>query len=890
LEPMATEEQKNVLKENTSEVPSDSELFTGEVRRELSEHDVFVGDEDFYGLLADSTPAAAVQQPAGASQTPLQSVQHELSERDVFVGDEDFYRHLAGSTPAAAVQSVTSPADARTHAQRSPRGSIRNKRFSTLQKVLIAAIIVIGAILLYVMLEPLLLPLNKIPTPTAQQARSSESPAEDSTQVVQEQIQKPEPLFPPTQPLSLEVARKFYLQKEYGKAYVAYNQLLQSLPAGAKEELLRDFLQLKMTLCLKKAGNSDQANRLFRTLSQSRSPVVRVVANYNLSLLQVQEKQYLKARTKAYQTIAMVEAVDLGSRKAGSLDKDRASVLQRDCHFLVAESMTRNILSLCDADTDLPGRLWSSPGDVDPFINLNEAQLRALLNSGSKQLTEGLLSPQIQKLEHQGVPSRWSVVAYGASVEELLARFAANAGLDISWVHHKTPADEPARNAIRKRPVSLYLPTATAQQAVEVAAGHVGLLAHLDEKGLVKISNPADYSSLSEHVSLLIQDTISLWRKFLLTFHNDQRIPNAHFALGLLHAQEGQLTNAISEYKLVANRFSQTSLAPYALLNSSKLKANLHDYAGAREDLTQLVEQYPDTEFYGQACLNLADATKKAGFWNEAERLYRKVYNLGLSLDLQVAAALGAGRCSYEAQDYETAAKWLAQYLKLAKDRTDADFYYAYFLLGKTNLALENPQQASLAFQYALSGPAGCLTREKYVETVSALVETQIQLEHFVEALTSLESIHTWQFSKKESIEILLLKGKVLRFMGLPDEAIAALGDIAEYLPDSQLKTRVSFELVNCYIAKGDLEFAQKNLTEILISAAPGPLAHEVALKLAEVCLKLGQDSQTVSVCLQLLDSAVSARIKQKALKVLAAAYNRQKKFDDAALALFGRW
>jgi tetratricopeptide (TPR) repeat protein len=123
----------------------------------------------------------------------------------------------------------------------------------------------------------------------------------------------------------------------------------------------------------------------------------------------------------------------------------------------------------------------------------------------------------------------------------------------------------------------------------------------------------------------------------------------------------------------------------------------------------------------------------------------------------------------------------------------------------------------------------------------------------------------------------------------LPDEAITVLGDIAEYLPDSQLKTRVSFELANCYIAKGDLEFAHEKLAKILISAAPGPLAHEVALELAQVALKLGQNSQTVSVCLQLLDLAVSAPIKQKALKVLAAAYNRQKKYDDAALALLGQ-
>jgi tetratricopeptide (TPR) repeat protein len=831
---MAKEKQKNVIQQSTSEVPSDSELFTGEVRRELSERDVFVGDKDFYKLLEDSTQVAVVQQPAGARQSPPQS--------------------------------------------------IRYKRFSALQKVLIAAIIVIGAMLLYAVLEPLLRPLNEIPTPTAQQARPSESAVEDSTQVVQEQIQKPEPLFPPTQPLSLEVARNFYLQKDYDKAYAVYNQLRQSLPADAEAELLKDFLQLKMTLCLRAAGNHDQANSLSRTLSQSHSSVIRVVANYNLSFAEVQKKQYLKARTRAYQTIAMVEAVDF--------DKDWALSLQRDCHFLIAESMTRNILSLCDADTDLPDQLWSpdlSGFEIDPFTNLDETQLRVLLNSGSKQLTEGLLGPQIQKLEHQGVPPRWSVVAYGASVEELLARFTANAGLDISWVHHKRPADEPARYAIRKRPVSLYLPTATARQAIEVAAGHVGLLARLDENGPVKISNPADYSSLTEHLSLLIQDTISLWRKYSLTFHNDQRIPNAHFALGLLHAQKGQLTNAIAEYKLVANHFSQTSLAPHALLNSSKLKANLHDYSGAREDLAQLVEQYPDTEFYGQACLNLADATKKAGLLNEAERLYRKVYNLGLSSELQIASALGAGRCFYEARDFENAARWLIRYLNLAKDRADTDFYSAYFLLGKTNLALKKPEQACAAFEFALSGPAGRLTREKYVETVSALVKTQIQLEHFVEAFTLLESIHSWQFSKKESIELLLLKSKVFRFMSLPDKAINELGDIAEYLPGSQLKTRVSFELANCYIAKGDLEFAHKMLTEILINAAPGPLAHEVALELAEVALKLGQNSQTVSVCLQLLDSAVSARIKQKASKLLAAAYNRQKKYDDAALALLGQ-
>jgi len=753
------------------------------------------------------------------------------------------------------------------------------------------------AILSYVLLKSLPEPAAGLaPTsagrtaPTVQQTYTPKPPAEHLVQKAPQQIQKPEFMLPPTQPLSLKVAETFYLQKDYDKAYAAYYQLRQTLPKSAEEELVRDFLQLKMALCMTKAAEPDQANRLFRMASKSRSPVVRAVANYYRSLLDVQKKQYLKARTRAYQAIALISAVDF--------DRDWVLSLQRDCYFLVAESMTRNILSLCDADKDLPGKLWSHPAEVDPFTNLNEAELRRLLNSGSEQLSKGLLGPQIQKLEHEGTSPRYSVVCHGASIEELLARFAANADLDISWAFGREPASEETKDTIgsreagslHKRPVSLYLPAVTPEQFVTIAAGHVGLLARLDEKGVVNIFNPADYSSLSEHLSLLTQDTISLWQRFLLAARPGERIPNAHFALALLQAQKGQVTDAIAEHKLVANRFSRTSLAPFALLHSSKLKTNLRDYPGAREDLKQLVEQYPDTEFSDQACLYLADATMKARLYDEAARLYRKVYHLGFSLESQTASALGAGRCFYEKKDYETAAKWLTRYISLASDHTSSGLYLAYFLLGKTNLALRRPQQACDAFQSALGGLAGELSREQYAETVSALAKGYMQQENFIKALDVLENIRPVAFSQKESVEMLLLKSEVLRAMGLVDKAIVTLGDRVEYIPDSQLKARMSFELTNCYIAKGNLELARANLTEILVLVEPGPFAHDIALELANVCLKLGQNSQAIYVCSQLLDLGPSERIKQEALNILATAYTRQKNYDSAALALLGRW
>ncbi len=823
----------------------------------------------------------SLEAPSGQKSTD--EARKGLSEREVFAGDEEFYEFMARQ---GQVQVTTDQSD---KTRKSSKVGSLLQHFSILQKVLALGIIVAAVILMYALLRSFSRSTADTQMiPVKRRIISPESPInEDSSHVKAQQLQEPQfasssgqPLSFSGQPLSLKVAQDFYLQKNYSMAYETYNQLQQGLPMSEENSLLRDFLQLKMALCMRKTGDSDQANRLLRVVSESHSPILRVLANYYLGFIEVQKGQYLKARTRAYQTIALVSLVDL--------DKDTALLLQRDCHFLIAESITRYILLLCDIDNDIPDQLWSSPEEIDLFSGINEiSALMNLLNSGSEQLSKGLLSSQIQKIEHPGAPTRWSVVCHGSSIEELLARFATNAKLDITWVLGKGVESGRAKGAIRNRPVSLYLPAATTRQSAAISAGCVGLLARLDERGLVSIFNPEEYSSLSEFISLLAQEAISLWQGFLLSFYDDQRVPNAHFALGLLQAQIDRVTESIAEYKLVANRYSQTHLAPFALLHSSKLKANLRDHLGARQDLTQLVEQYPDNELSGRACLYLADATKNAGLLSEAARLYSKVYNLGLPRQSRATAAFGAAKCFYEIEDYEAAAKWFIQYIVLVKDQKNRELYLAYFLLGKISLTLGNLQQACNAFQCALTGP---LSKEQYVETISALVEAQIKQERFIEALTLIDSIQPWQFSQKESIEILLTKSKILRTMGLVDKAISVLGDKADYIPDLQLKAKLSFELAKCYIAKDNLELARKDLTKILVLIEPGPLAQEVALELADVCLKLGENSQAIYVCSQLLDSDPSEQIRQKTLSVLAMAYKQQKKYDKATLILLDKW
>jgi tetratricopeptide (TPR) repeat protein len=682
--------------------------------------------------------------------------------------------------------------------------------------------------------------------------------------------------LPGLEPLSLQLADKLYLRRDFEHALVMYDKLYRRLPATEDNQPLRDFLLLRMALCGKNSGNIAQADTLLRTVSLSRLPILRALARYHQSTTLLSRQRYLEATAKAYQTVALIEVANH--------DKKWTSAVQRQCGFLAAEAMTRNLLSLCDADANLPRELWSEHPDIDPFVDLDEPQLRVFLASGADQLEATVLSPQIRQTDDKAAVPHWLVICNGAPIEELLARFAANAAVDIRWTDHAQAAA--TEDNVRARPVHLYLTSATTPQVVTMAAGSVGLIAQTEDKGGIRLLDPTSYSSLADHTSLLAEEAITLWQRFLLAAENDPRAANAHLALALLQTARGQFDQATAEYKLVANRFAKHALAPYALLQSGMLKVRLRDYAGAHTDLKQLVELYPETELSDRACLHLADATMKAGLYEEASGLYRRVYNLGLSVAAQTESAWGAGRCLYEIGRYEEAAQWLSRYTTLARDRSRPTFSAACLLLGKTYLALHKSSQAQAALSLALQGE---LSHQQHVQTITVLVKTYLEQGLFLEALGVLESAGRWQLSQQEAVELALLRAQALRAIGLAEKAAGLLQEKSQYLPSPELQAKVTLELARCQIASGNLEPARQTLGPMFETAEPGPLADQIGRELALVCLRLGQTAQAVSVCSLLLQHAAASE-RPALLALLADAYRKQGKLDQAMAATLNQY
>jgi tetratricopeptide (TPR) repeat protein len=812
---------------------------------------------------------------------------------------------------------------------------------STVQKILAVSIAVIAISILYVLLFRTAAPLPPDQTPVAESPSRDHAAAEGTKTTATADPMEGDPkreaarlgtpaslgeprreesplgvrALPSPEPLSLQLADKLYVHRDFEPALVMYDKLYRRLPSTEENQPLRDFLLLRMALCSKNSGSVAQADSLLRTVSLSRLPILRALARYYQSTTLMSRSRYLEAATKAYQTIALIEVANY--------DKKWVQAVQQQCGLLAAEAVSRNLLALCDADANLPKELWSEHPDIDPFVEMDEPQLRVFLASGTDQLEGTVLSPQIRPAGEKTAVPRWSVICNGAPLEELLSRLAANAAVNIHWTNGDQglpntkdgaggPQGPPTDDNVRARPVYLYFTSATTPQVATTAAGSVGLIAQIDEKGDIRLLDPTSYSSLADHTKLLADEAITLWQRFLLTAENDPRSTNAHFATALLQATRGQFDEAIAEYKLVANRFTKHPLAPHALLQSGVLKVRLRDYVGAHADLKQLVDLYPETPLSDRACLYLADATMKAGLYQEATGLYRKVYNMGLSIEAQVQSALGAGRCLYETKEYEEAAKWLSRYTTLVRDQSRPEFSAACLLLGKTYLALHKPQQAQPALNLAIKGE---LSHQQHVETIAVLVKAYLEQGLCLDALNTLEATAGWQLSQQEAVELALLRARTFRAVGLADKAATLLEEKSQYLSSPELHAQVAVELAQCHIEEGNFESARKTLGEAFAAVEPGPLADQIGRELAGVCLRLGQTAQAISVCSQLLarlgvpngesrtaglpanakpgaagPEPSTASERQSILALLADAYRKQGRYDQAVAAMLDRY
>jgi tetratricopeptide (TPR) repeat protein len=663
--------------------------------------------------------------------------------------------------------------------------------------------------------------------------------------------------MPAPQRVSQELAEEAFSNKEYAQALQYYRVLHQLAKRDPTAELMADFFCFRIAQCLKFEGELNTAMENFDAVSASRSPVLCGVANYELAVLKEYQGDYVQARMRAYRSAMAYASVY------------EHSEMEMDADFLIARVLTARVLSFYGEKSLIP---WSEVSYRDPFEGLKENTLRDLLNKETARFSGSLFGPTIEKKDSDGVSQRWTASAWRASVEEILTRFALQAGLDLRW--------ENVEPSIRQRPVSMYLPDTTGQRLCELAAGSSGLIARFTGEG-IRIDYPPSCTSLNEQRDLIVREAVSVWRRLFLKAPQDGRLAQGYFALGLIHEISGQTIEAINDYHLTVRQYARTNVAPISLLRASKLLSDLRDYSGARSNLNQLLDSYPDSDLSGQAYLVLGEATLKAGLYEEAFQVFKKLYFLEINGPSRAMASFGAGKCLYKLGNHEESIKWLSRYIEISGRDENKNLNESCFLLGKSSAAINDHAGAIRAFARVAGNYFGSFTVQATLEKARSYRELKL----LGRAAITLNDIPLSGQNELQHFEILQLGSQVYREMGLPEKATSFLRGKIDSISNEALRAQLGVEMARSYWQAGQLGDAYSAMAESLILLPSGSFACEAGCDLAEICLELGKPDHALTVAKSVLEVETNIDIRDRAIGLVGRAYLDLHRYEDAALA-----
>ncbi|MDH7599402.1 MAG: tetratricopeptide repeat protein [Sedimentisphaerales bacterium] len=664
-------------------------------------------------------------------------------------------------------------------------------------------------------------------------------------------------------------AEEYLCKGQFDQAAKVLRSLIDRYAVSAGNEASRDYLLWRLALCEQAMGRSDQASGLLKMVSESRYPVLRALAHYHLGLEADRIKRYLDEVGSFYQALALADAMDpLGPW---------AQEFRRNCQYMIARTLILEALSLREDPIGLPDAFTVIPSLQDPWARLDDDLWSAVIRFGASQFNDALMGPIVEQAGTQGC---WKVVCNGASLEDVLKRLSARTGIDISWTWEGMAGTAVVDMAARRRPVYAFAECADPQQALEVVVGSVGLSLVKDPKGTTVVVDPYNYRSLGEHLAILRQKTIALWRQFILDWDHSDLLAGSYLALGLLYEHDGQQTEAIAQYGLAASRSSDVGLVSYALWRSGLLREQLADYVGAREELLRLTEQYPQAPMASAALMRLADLDIRVHAYEQAAAICVKAYHLSASPQAQMDAASKAGYCLYLAGQYQQAIRWLDRYIEIAGAAADPD---ALIWLGRSYLALGQPGRAVGFLEKAIEK----ITQiDKYLDTVRALVDAYLAQGDHIKALAVLDGPHPVQIRQRERVQVDVLKAKVLSSIGLNDRVASILEESYKTATDPNQKLTICILLGRCYQGMDRLERARDILTEGLMLAQTSEATGEIAMDLAYVLFRLGRMDKAISLCQQVLKGQSSGQVKNRAKDLLYAIYIKRGDYDRASKVL----
>jgi|GEM_PF-1449411 len=782
-----------------------------------------------------------------------------LSDVDDLDEEEDSEQSPASAEPPAAEQTMAAAAGV----QPGPVVVAAGKHASLVQIMVLAnsvliLLVVCGLVWLLLsrgggMQQPTAASASMAPPATTRPAAQPEEEAGSSTAAQAEELV----VASPSEPASWKRAESCFAERKYAEALRHYRGLQEASPRTSANAMIFDLLELRSSQCLAALGRVDQAAGLSEKLTSSESPVVRGMAWFALAEKDFGGGQFLQARAKAFRALA-----DLAS-----MNKELPLVV--DCDYLVARSLTEKVMSYYNLGEELP---WGKLTVEDPFAGLSEGEIGKLLEDGAHR-EDSVLGPKIRRLPK---PGRLSAAAAASALEEVLGAFAAETGQDVKWSDVKP--------AVRQRLVTVSLPDISEQRLAEIVCGGSRLIARFTGNEVV-VADPDGAVGADALRKMLAQEAVSTWRRFFLRHREDPRLSYGSFALASIQEAMGDRLGAMQQFRATAHAYPRKEVAPLALLRCAKQRIAMLDFAGARTDLLDILDRFPDCDRYEEVYLSLGQATQQAGLYDEAIRVFQKLYVLNLSAESRSLASLGAAECLFATGRHEESRKWVHRYLGLASKKRSERLCGAFLTLARAEQALGRPGEAARAYYHALGAKPSAGQK---VEALLGLAQSQVERRQYVRAIGTLNQLERLKLGQEQQFEYLMRASALLRSMGLSHRGYQFLRERIDRVADGSLRAQLGLEMARCLRDGGEAKPAQEMLTEVLPYLPAGQLFQEASCELAEMLLEESKADQAIAILNDIVRQECSADVRKRAMDLLGDAHLQQKSYEQAAQAYSG--
>jgi tetratricopeptide (TPR) repeat protein len=683
---------------------------------------------------------------------------------------------------------------------------------------------------LTVRLEP-----TDAPTPTAPATQAATRPA------------------PKTVLASWPEAEKLRQSAKPAAALVQYAELADR----EADPAIRSLLILREAQCLIDLRRLDEARRQLQAAREGPSETIRAMANLQLARLAAAARLGLEARRHAFEALA----TDVAHWPRG---------LEEACDLIIARSTIDQALMLCNSPDAVADK---APDCIDPFADKTPDEVNTLLLASCRENKPGALDLAISVLRI--TDTGWfEIRCERAPLEDLLGRMATATDGRLRW--NETVAPD-----VRRRPVSLRGEFTGSMRAMEIACGQAGLIARFTGEEVV-VYDPVSCATEADRRELVCQEAFSAWRRLLLRSPGPAMAAPGHLLLGKLYEAMGQTASALSEYRYIPQAYPHEGAAAEALLHCGRLRMNLKNYGGARIDLLEMLDRFPDHPEQAGVYLSLAECELQTGKATRASQLYMRLYDLGVSAESRQAACLGAGRCLFSLGRPAEAAVWIERYIASPQGTDSHGRAQARALLAHCRSATGQNAKAVAELQQALACE---MSDDDRVDLMLQLSEALSSGEECGRALVVMGNMDKGKLTNEQAHRHAIISARLLQRSGLDHKAAALLRSRMDKTTDAANYARLEVELARCRVASGDLAEARQLLADAVGKLPPGPEARGAVCYLAEVCLLSRCYDQAIAVSQRLLQAEEPA-IRAKANQVLAEAHLARKEYQVAAASL----